>query len=144
MGIFTDIEMVWGGRTYTIKSHRVMGAIAQIEDVVTFNEIAAFMQRGTAPMARLCQGYAAALKYAGARVTGEDIYRAVYAEPEKQVIVLKAVTGLLALALPPEKRAAFERLMAAVEAGETGDDGEPGDAAEGPDPGNLEAAAAAL
>jgi hypothetical protein len=146
MGVFTDIEMVWAGKPYTIKSHRVMGLIAQIEDVITFNEIAMFMRRQTVPMARLCEAYAAALKYAGAKVTAETIYQTVYAETEKQMLVLKAVTSLLALGLPPDKRDFLNGIMDAAEAGDEAD-GE-GDAAELPqvaeaDPGNVEAAAAA-
>jgi hypothetical protein len=141
MGVFTDIEMVWAGNVYTIKSTRVMGAIAQIEDVLTFSEIAAFMRRETIPMARLCQAYAVALKYAGAKVTGEMIYQAVYAETEKQMVVLKAITGLLALALPPDQRDLLELAMLAAEAGEE-TDGEAGAAVEA-DPGNSQAAAAA-
>jgi hypothetical protein len=146
MGVFSDIEMVWAGKTYTIKSYRVMGLIAQIEDVITFPEIAAFMQRRTAPMARLCQGYAAALKYAGARVVADDILAAVYDDPGKQMVVLKAVAGLLTLPLPAAQRAEFERAMAAAEAG--GDDDADSDAVgDAPpieaDAGNAAAAAAA-
>jgi hypothetical protein len=145
MGAFTDIELVWGDLVYTIKSFRVMGAITQIEDVITFNEIAAFMRRGTAPMARLCQGYAAALKYAGAKVTGEDVYSAVYAEPEMQLAVLKAVTSILALALPAAQRAELELKFAAVDAGAPDDaGGEPaGHSGEDTDPGNSRPAAEA-
>lgn len=129
MGVFTDIDLVWNGRVYTIKSNRVMGAIAQIEDLVTLAEIAAFGARGTMPMARLCQGYAAAFKYAGAKVTGEDILQAVYAQPEKQLVVMKAVAGLLAMGMPPDKRVEFERAMAIAEAGaDTEDSGGDGQA----------------
>jgi hypothetical protein len=125
MGVFTDVEMVWARKTYTIKSTRVMGLIAQIEDVITFPEIANFMRRQTVPMARLCQGYAAALKYAGARVTPDDILAAVYDDPGKQMVVLKAVAGLLTMPLPAAQRAEFERALAAAEAGSEDDaDGE--------------------
>lgn len=143
MGVFTDIEMLWSGKAYTIKSHRIMGLIAQVEDVITFNEIALFMRRQTVPMARLCEAYAVALKYAGAKVSGETIYQTVYAETDKQLVVLKAVTGLLALALPPDKRAMLDLVMQAGE-GEEDADGE-GDASalDGADPGNSEAAAEA-
>jgi hypothetical protein len=146
MGVFTDIEMVWAGKTYTIKSHRIMGLIAQVEDVITFDEIAKFMRRETVPMARLCEAYAVALKYAGAKVTGETIYQTVYAETEKQVVVLKAITALLAMGLPPDKRALLDLTMQAAEAGDE-TDGE-GDHAEVKpavevNPGNVEAAAAA-
>lgn len=140
-GIFSDIEMVWAGKTYTIKSTRVMGVIAQIEDVITLTEIGAFMQRGGVPMARLCQAYAAALKYAGAKVAAENIYQAVYTDEALQLVVLRSITGLQALALPPDKREMLELAMLAAEAGEAPDGEEQPDARA--EPGNSQAAAAA-
>jgi hypothetical protein len=93
----------------------------------------------------LCQGYAAALKYAGARVVADDILAAVYDDPGKQMVVLKAVSGLLTLPLPAAQRAEFERAMAAAEAG--GDDAEGEAVGDAPpieaDAGNAAAAAAA-
>jgi hypothetical protein len=143
-GIFTDIEMVWRDKPYTIKSHRVMGAIAVVEDIITFPEIAAFGQRQTTPSVRLCQAYAALLKYAGARATPEDVLQLVTTDVSKQLIVMKAITGVLSLALPPAQRAELELAYAQLEAGEDGEaeDAEPKLAAEA-DPGNAAAVGAA-
>jgi hypothetical protein len=143
VGVFTDVEMVWSRKTYTIKSHRVMGAIAQVEDIITFAEIGAFGQRGTTPSARLCQAYAALLKYAGARITPDEVFQLVVDDDARQLVIMKAVTGILALTLPPAQRAQLEEAFARFDgsADGDGDDAEAG-AAEA-DPGNSQAAAAA-
>jgi hypothetical protein len=137
VGVFTDIEMVWREKPYTIKSTRIMGAIAQVEDIITFPEVAAFMQRKTAPMARLCQAYAAMLKYAGARVTPDEIFYLVVDDPARQLVVFKTIAGLLALTLPLTDRAkleaAFERIGG--DGDSDSDDAETPPAAEA-DPGN--------
>ena len=144
MGVFTDVEMVWSGKTYTIKSHRVMGAIAQVEDIITFAEIGAFGQRGATPSARLCQAYAALLKYAGARITPDEVFQLVVDDDARQLVVMKAVTGILALTLPPAQRAQLEEAFARFDGSADGDGDDAGVplAAEA-DPGNSQAAAAA-
>lgn len=142
MGVFTDIEMVWRDKPYTIKSTRVMGAIAVVEDIITFPEIAAFGQRRAAPAGRLCQAYAALLKYAGAKATPEDVLQLVTEDVAKQLIVMKAITGVLALTLPAAQRAELEMAYAQLDAVTDGD----ADAAQPvveADPGNSQAAAAA-
>jgi len=146
MGVFTDIEMVWAGKVYTIKSTRVMGAIAQMEEHITLGEMQSYGRRHTAPLARLCQGYASVLKYAGARVTAEEIYQFAFSGDDNQMAVFLAVMNLMMVATPANKRAEFQQLViaaqaAAAEGGEATDgEGQPDSEA---DPGNAQAAAAA-
>lgn len=146
-GVFNDIELVWGGKTYTIKSHRVMGAIAQMEEHITMTEMAAYSRRGTAPLARMCQAYAAMLKYAGARVTADEVYQVAMNLPEGQMTVYLTVMQMMIAATPRDRQAEFQRRIeaaqAAAEAGEAaGDVAEPEAEVEA-DPGNSQAAAAA-
>ena len=152
MGIFTDIEMVWAGKTYTIKSHRMMGALAQVEQFVTGTELALFGQRQTIPLVRMCQAYAAVLKYAGARVSEEDIYQAVHEDQLKQLIMFKQIMIFLALGRPKDQREAIYGIIAGLERKIDGDEGGDDDPdapdANGPamieDPaGNADAASAA-
>lgn len=145
---FSDIELVWAGKTYTIKSHRVMGAIAQMEEYITLTEMGAFQKRGTAPMARMCQAYAAVLKYAGAKVTAEEVYQAAFSGGGNgQMPLFLALMQLMLAATPPAQRAEFERsINEAIAAAETGEasDGEEEPAPDaGADPGNSQPAAAA-
>jgi hypothetical protein len=145
MGVFTDIEMVWAGKVYTIKSTRVMGAIAQMEGHLTLSEMGSYSHRQTVPLARLCQAYAAVLRYAGARVTAEEIYQFAFSGDDNQMAVFMAVMNLMMVATPADKRAEFQQLVidaqaAAAEGGETNGEGQPDSEA---DPGNAQAAAAA-
>jgi hypothetical protein len=143
MGVFTDIELVWAGKVHAIKSHRVMGLIAQMEQFITLTELASFQLRGAVPLARLCQAYAAALKYAGARVEADEIYGAVFSDAETQASVVASVSALMKLMLPAAKRAELEALEAAAEEEALAGDSAPAAPAVGADPGNLDATGAA-
>jgi hypothetical protein len=117
MGAFADIEMVWAGKTYTIQSHRVMGAIARIEDVITLPELQAYSARGTYPLAKLCTAYATVLKYAGARVTDEEIYEMAFAGEGAQEAVINGVLNLMQMMVPASARAKMEAAIAEADLG---------------------------
>jgi hypothetical protein len=136
MGVFSDIELVWAGTVYTIRSHKVMGAIARIEDIITMPELKAFAGRGTAPVAKLCSAYATVLRYAGARVTDEEVYEVAFSGEQDQEAVIHGVLNLMKMMVPASARAKLEAAMA--EAG-----GADAAALETADAGNSQAAAAA-
>ena len=146
MGIFTDLEMVWDGKPYTIKSHRMMGALAQIEQFVTPTEIALFGQRQTMPLVRMCQAYAAVLRYAGGRVSEEDVFQAVQEDQAKQFAMFKQIMIFVALGRPKnERETIYQAIANAEQAVEAADQDQADDAAPAAieaDPGNLDAAAA--
>jgi hypothetical protein len=126
MGVFQDIELVWEGNVYTIRSHKVMGAIARIEDVITMPELQAYSNRGTYPLGKLCSAYGAVLRYAGARVTDDAIYELAFSGPGAQEAVIEGVMNLMKMMVPASARTKLENAMAA------GDDAPAGD----PDSGN--------
>jgi uncharacterized protein YerC len=99
--IFDDIRLGWQGKPFVIPAHRVMGALARVEDVVTLSELQAFAARKTAPMAKLAMAYGSALRYAGATATDEEVYRSLVRGNEDGVGVLTAVAGLLSMMIPP-------------------------------------------
>lgn len=131
MGAFADIELEWGDRIYTIKSHRVMGAIARIEDIITLPELRACGLRGGAPIGKLAMAYAAVLRYAGATVDDDEVYEKAFANSADGGVMV-AIMNIMDLMLPKSARA---KLQAGAAGGEepTGDD----------DAGNLPAAARA-
>jgi hypothetical protein len=107
MTAFDPIVIGWAGREYTIPSRNVMRAIARIEDVVTLVELQQYAQRGTMPMAKIADAYASVLRFAGAQVTGEDVYAGMFGgegDTETQANVLAAITGLQEMMMPPEIR----------------------------------------
>lgn len=107
MGIFDDISLDWGGRTYTIKSHRVMGAILRVEDVITLYELWRYTEREAVPQAKLAAAYGSVLRYAGAKVSDEEIYDGMFASASQQQI-LDSINLLLTMMLPPSAHKAAE------------------------------------
>jgi hypothetical protein len=101
MAIFQDVVLGWDGANYTIPAERVLGAIAEIEQVITLSEIAAYNERGTAPMAKLAQAFGAALRYAGAKVANDEVYAGLLRGGDSQGVAVKSVTALLQMMLPP-------------------------------------------
>lgn len=100
MSAFEDIGLSWQGRDYTIPANRVMGAIARVEDHVTFNELTQYAERNTAPMAKLAQAFASVLRYAGAPISDEDVYEGMFAKGGDPQSVMNATMTLLALFIP--------------------------------------------
>lgn len=101
MGIFDDIQLGWNDRDYVIPSRKVLGAVARIEDTVTLQELIAYGEKGTAPMAKVAQAYASVLRYAGAKVSDEEVYDGMFQGKNSQELILEAVNGLLGMMLPP-------------------------------------------
>lgn len=110
-GVFSDIELEWGGNVFTIESNRVMGALARIEQHITLGELQAFSQKGTAPIAKLCMAFADALRYAGARVTDDEVYAQAFEGEEQQQAIMVAIMQLLQMMLPASARVRLEAEM---------------------------------
>lgn len=101
MSLFQDAVLVWGGRDYVIPAERRMGLIGVIEDHITLAELCAFATAGDTKFKKLSCAYGAALRYAGARVSDEEIYFAIYQSGKTYALVMAAINGLLAMMLPP-------------------------------------------
>lgn len=99
MNRFDDIKLAWDGRTYTIPSRAVMGAIARVEDVVTLEELRQYTQRRAVPLAKISMAYGAVLRYAGADVDDEAVYASMFSDGGADR-AMDAVLGLLRLMLP--------------------------------------------
>jgi len=107
MGSFEDIRLQWAGSDYVIRANRVLGAIARIEDVVTLNELQRFGARGTAPMAKIAMAYGAVLRYAGAKVTDEEVYAGMFgATGTSADAVVESISALVAMMVPPQSKTA--------------------------------------
>lgn len=107
MNPFEDITIEWSGTPYVISANKVMGAISRIEEVVTLEELGRFHARGTAPLIKLCQAYGTVLRYAGAKVTDEEIYAGIFTDQGK-ARVLASVSTLMMMMVPPSVRDAPE------------------------------------
>lgn len=105
MGIFEDIRLTWRGTEYVIPAKSVLRAIAVVEDHVTMKELSEYSQNpGGSKFAKLTMAYAALLKFAGAKVTEEEVYESVLRplEEEGNSTLYSAIYGLLSLMIPPK------------------------------------------
>lgn len=100
--IFQDIKIALDGKEYVVPSDKVMGLLAAIERHITLTEISnASMARGTIPVSSLCSAYAAALNYAGATVTAEEIYKRSFAKGGQEMI-MRATIAIMHMLIPPD------------------------------------------
>nr|BDD44161.1 hypothetical protein 28 [bacterium] len=98
MAIFEPVTLTYSGEDYTIPRDEILQVIAMIEDVVTLGELSG---GGKVPMAKLAMAYGLALRHAGAKVSDEEVYSSLFAEGQHNAT--QAVTGLLAMMIPPER-----------------------------------------
>jgi hypothetical protein len=101
MAVFQEVKLGWGGKDFIIPPYRVLGAIAEIEQIITLPEVAAYSQRGTAPLAKLAQAFGAALRYAGAKVGDDEVYAGMLGAGDGQTAAVASVTTLLQMMMPP-------------------------------------------
>lgn len=104
MAIFEDVRLVWLDQEYMIKSTRVLRAIAQVEDVITLAKLREFYQRGEAPMARVALAYGGLLRYAGAKVTDDEVAISINASNIDEIMA--AIMALLMMMVPKKAPAA--------------------------------------
>lgn len=99
---FEPFELEWAGKKYVIPAHRVMGAIARVEDVVTLPQLQEHGTRGSMPMAKISMAYGALLRYAGAPVTDVEVYEGMFGSiKENPQSLVDSVVVLISLMVPP-------------------------------------------
>lgn len=117
--IFEPIKLTWKGAEFTIAPDRVLGCIAQIEEVLPIGELAR-LSVGDLKLAKLSRAFAVALRYAGAQVSDEEVYSGLFTDlgGDMYVKARAYVFALQAMMLPPEHlRKAGKEAAAAERAG---------------------------
>lgn len=99
MAIFEDVTIGWKGEEFVVKSTDLLRLIAKIEDEISLQELT---KEGGPSISRLSFGYAAALNHAGAKVSADEVYQSMFGGPEQAENVIAAVSGLIAMMMPPE------------------------------------------
>lgn len=101
MGIFSDVRLEWGEAAFTITADRVLGAIAVVEDHITLGDLGA---RKSLPLAKISMAYGAVLRYAGAKVSDDEVYNAMFRDKGRRLqrAASEAVFALQVLMIPPE------------------------------------------
>lgn len=97
MTIFSDVELIWKGESYIVRSRNVMKLIAVIEDQIQLPELAS--PKG-AKLTKVACAYHAALVYAGAvDVTPEEVYQHLFADAKNNIGAI--INALLSMMVPP-------------------------------------------
>lgn len=103
MGVFEDVHLEWDGKLFTIPAKRMMGAIAAIERHLTLKELHDNgTVRNTVPLSALAQAYGSVLRYAGAAIEDEAIYKLMFAGGDApKSTVMAAIQALMMMMVPP-------------------------------------------
>lgn len=102
--MFEPVTIDWKGKPVIIPASRLLGAIAAVEEAITFNELLGFSQRGAYPAARIAQAYGALLRYAGESVTDNEIYEGIFGDEAATSTVTYSMQVLMMLMVPPKMR----------------------------------------
>jgi hypothetical protein len=106
--VFEKIELTWKGETYVIPPNRVLRAIAKIEECISSADLA---KGEHVPFSKAAMAYAAVLRYAGAKVTDDEVYEALW-DNNGAAGASNVVIALWMMMIPPAQR---RKLEAAVE-----------------------------
>ena len=113
---FEPVTLRWGGKDFVVPANKTLMLIARIEDALGGangdQAIDVLLNRaGGPPHSRMAAAFGAALRYAGAMVTDEEIYLDMHrdiAAGERDQIAVKVnmmVLGLLSIISPPTSKA---------------------------------------
>jgi hypothetical protein len=101
--MFAPVELMWADQTYVILPDRILGAVAVVEEHLTMAELAQEAQSGRMRLARLSRAFGALLRYAGARITDDEVYTGLFEGDPIAVRerIIMGVNTLMALMVPP-------------------------------------------
>jgi hypothetical protein len=100
MAIFQEIRLFWEDDEFIIPPDRVLGAVAEIEEIVTLPDLL-LMMGGKMTMARLSRAYGVLLRYAGAKLSDEQVYGGLVKRGETFEQMQIACIALLGVMIPP-------------------------------------------
>lgn len=105
MSVFDPIELKWDGADYTIPPNRVLGAIARIEDILTLKEIHdGVANRGAISLSKVAMAYGSVIRYAGAKVSDDEVYEAMFGGHESGQVIITYLQTLLVMLTPPARK----------------------------------------
>jgi hypothetical protein len=104
MAVFDDVILVWDSKEYKIPASRMLGAIAQIEEVITFQELCIAREKNKISLSRLSEAYGGVLRYAGVKATDEEVYAGMFASGAGQLALVTALTTILMMMVPKDLR----------------------------------------
>jgi hypothetical protein len=106
--MFKAVDLLWGEELYTIAPDRVLGAIAIIEEHYTFQDLAVASNTNKVSLVGLARVYGAILRYAGAKITDDEVYIGMF-DGGMSVNVRNTMNTLLVMMIPPSVITAAEQ-----------------------------------
>ena len=101
--MFKQIEIGWHDDDYVIPADKVLGAVAAVEEVITVQKLMRISNEDELPLSHVAMAYANLLRYAGAKVTDDEVYQGMFADPQAQELVGLALIGLFEMVAPPKQ-----------------------------------------
>ena len=80
MGVFRDIEIAWDGEEFKIPANRVLQCIAELEEVITIQELAKRAESETLSLSKVAMAYGVILRYAGADISDDEVFQGLFSE----------------------------------------------------------------
>lgn len=102
--MFEPVTIVWQGKPVLIPASRILGAIAAVEEVMTFNELADFSRRQAYPTAHIARAFGVLLRYAGEPVEDATVYAGLFGDPASAFDAGHAMQTLMLMMVPPHLR----------------------------------------
>lgn len=105
MAIFEEVKLKWRDREYTIPPGQVLRCIAAVEATgLVLGQLVVDANSARVPLATLSQALGAALRFAGAQVSDDEIYDSLFSDPAGlRMQAMIAVVTLQALMIPPAR-----------------------------------------
>lgn len=101
--MFDDVILERGGKDYKIKATDIMPLLAGMEKILTLMELQQAAAENKAPLVAISQCYGYALRYAGCKVSDQQIYYEIVNDKgEDGANAGNAVSSLMALMIPPD------------------------------------------
>lgn len=95
MSLFESVTLTWKNEEYEVDPENVMKLIAIVEEHISFKKL----YSGDPPMSGIAAAYAAALRFAGAKVTQEEVYVSLFGS--EGIGIQQAITSLSMMLIPP-------------------------------------------
>lgn len=110
---FEPVTLAWQGVQFTVPAEKQLRLIAEIEDALSMGSglpAINVLLSGAPKHSRLAAAYGAALRYAGAEVSDDEVYISIMegfasGAADAAILVQDAVIGLLSIISPPAARA---------------------------------------
>lgn len=97
MAVFQDVTFEWKDEQYIVKGNQVFRLIAELEEVITIAEIV----NGCQSMTKISAAYAVCLNFAGAKVSSEEVYEALFGSDS--ISPIEYLQSLIDIVIPPKK-----------------------------------------